>query len=182
MKSVQIDEDILQFLQSKVAAPGESMSDVLRRELQLPTIEIDDDLYDYLISRTQQIGESASTILRRELDLTPGPDPDDHHGDQGPVIVTFHIPAGTHAHPWNTAQDPVRAKVGDTLQIVNDDSVPHRPHTTGVPFPHPAADIQPGQSASYVLTAPFGDTAAASLYDHDQGTTAAFWLLVLAVA
>jgi predicted CopG family antitoxin len=175
MKSVQIDEDIFEFLQSKAAQPGESMSDVLRRELQLRTVEIDDDLFAYLLSRTVRIGESASDILRRELHIGPG---DDH----GPTVVPFHIAAGTDAHAWNSPDDPVTASVGDTLRIFNDDSVPHRLHTDGVPFTHPASDIQPGTSADYVLTAPFSSAAGHILYDHDHGVEAAFWLTVLAKA
>ena len=174
MKSVQIDEDIVEFLQGK-AAPGESMSDVLRRELQLRTVEIDDDLFAYLLSRTLRIGESASDILRRELHIAPG---DDH----GPAVVSFHIAAGTDAHAWNSPDDPVTASVGDTLRNFNDDSVPHRPHTDGVPFTHPESDIQPGTSADYALTAPFSSAAGHALYDHDHGVEAAFWLTVLAKA
>jgi predicted CopG family antitoxin len=174
MKSVQIDEDVFEFLQSK-AQPGESMSDVLRRELQIRTVEIDDDLFAYLLSRMLRIGESASDILRRELHIAPG---DDH----GPTVVAFHIPAGTDAHAWNSPDDPVSAFVGDTLRIFNDDSVPHRPHTDGVPFTHPASDIQPGTSVDYILAAPFSSAAGHTLYDHDHGAEAAFWLTVLARA
>jgi plastocyanin len=76
----------------------------------------------------------------------------------------------------------VTASVGDTLRIFNDDSVPHRLHTDGVPFTHPASDIQPGTSVDYVLTAPFSSAAGHTLYDHDHGVEAAFWLTVLAKA
>jgi predicted CopG family antitoxin len=172
MKSVQIDEDVFEFLQSK-AQPGESMSDVLRRELQLRTVEIDDDLFAYLLSRMLRIGESASDILRRELHIAPGE-------DHGPAVVPFHIAAGTEAQAWNSPDDPVTAIVGDTLQIFNDDSVPHRLHTDGAPFAHPASDIQPGTSADYVLTAPFSSEAGHTLYDHDHGVGATFWLTVVA--
>jgi predicted CopG family antitoxin len=174
IRSVQIDEDIFEFLQNK-AQPGESMSDVLRRELQLRTVEIDDDLFAYLLSRTLEIGESASDILRRELHIAP------NDGRDG-TVVSFHIAAGTDAHAWNSPDDPVTASVGDTLRIFNDDSVPHRLHTDGVPFTHPASDIQPGTSVDYVLTAPFSSAAGHTLYDHDHGVEAAFWLTVLAKA
>lgn len=96
---MQIDEDIFEFLQSKAAQPGESMSDVLRRELQLRTVEIDDDLFAYLLSRTLEIGESASDILRRELHIAP----DDDHDR---LVVSFHIAAGTDANAWNSPDDP----------------------------------------------------------------------------
>lgn len=180
MKSVQIDEDILQFLQTKAAGPDESMSDVLRRLLQLRTVELDDDLYAYLLSRALLIGESASAILRRELDIQLN---QGAPGGQNPGVVTFHIPAGTDAQAWNSQANPVTARVGDTLRIFNDDAVAHRPHTDGsAPFAHPESDIQPGASADYALTAPFASVPGNTLYDHDHGIAAAFWLTVLAKA
>jgi hypothetical protein len=70
--------------------------------------------------------------------------------------------------------------VGDTLRIVNDDLVPHRPHTNHIPFEHAPVDIPPGQSADFVLNAAFDPATNGPLYDHDFGQGALSWLEVRA--
>jgi hypothetical protein len=176
MPTILIDQDIYDYLASKAAATGEQPSSVLRRELHVPqpqaTLEIDDQTYAFLLSKTTSLGESASSILRRELHLG-GDSP-----DAQPTVITFHIPANTGTMAWNTRQTAVVGAVGDTLRIVNDDAVPHRLHTSGTPFAHPATDILSGQSADYVLQAPFDPDQAGPLYDHDAGTQAEFWIRV----
>ena len=182
MKTIELDEDIVRYLASKASAPGEPLGNVLRRELRVPqpptTVEIDDDLYGYLISRTADLGESASRVLRRELRLPVAAPPAPDHEHRDPTIVEFHIPPNTGGTAWNTQAEMVRAIVGDTLRIVNDDAVAHRLHTDGVPFSHPADSISPGQSAQFALQAPFDPIAATPLYDHNFGTGAAFWITV----
>jgi negative regulator of replication initiation len=181
VKTIQIDLDIYEYLVSKAVDIGEPPSRILRRELALPNlpnkkeIDIDDDVYGYLVSKSVDLGESASDILRRELHLDS--EPHHEHGD-GPRMVEFHIPAGTGTNPWNTREQAVNASVGDTLRIVNDDSVSHRLHTNGAPFPHPAESITPGQSQDFVLQTPFDPGINQPLYDHDSGQTAAFWIVV----
>ena len=179
MKRIQIDESIHQFLVSRAVDIGESASSILRRELHLAppagTIEVDDDVYAFLVSRMVAIGESASSILRRELHLDAGPEP-----GHGAGIVEFRIPAGTSNRPWNTFESAVVANVGDTLRVVNDDAVPHRLHTRGIPFPHSAADIPPGQSADFLVAAPFSPGADGPLSDHLFGQGAQFWIEVRA--
>ena len=136
MKTIQVDRSTYDYLVSKASPPGEAISSTLRRELHVPepeeTIEIDDDSYAFLLSRATAICESPSDILRRELHLNGSPPSDQ------PGLVAFHIPVGTGTQAWNTPATAVLAKVGDTLRIVNDDVVPHRPHTGGdeAPFPH----------------------------------------------
>src|SRR3954466_224593 len=169
MKSIRIDRDIVEYLSSKAAAPDESLSSILRRELGQVTVEIDDDVYSILESRAVALGEPASQILRRELGMEAGP-------PAGPNVVEFHIPAGTGHGPWNTPAQAVTAHVGDVLRIVNDDSVPHRLHTDGAPFPHPAADIAPSQSADYLLLTPLQPGDGHVLYDHESGPAASFSL------
>jgi negative regulator of replication initiation len=153
MKTIQIDRDVYDYIISKATTAGESPSSILRRELHVPqpteTIEVDDNTYTYLLSKTANLGESVSDILRRELNLDEAP----HHDTTGAIV--FHIPAGTGTQPWNTQEHTIVATVGDTLRIVNEDSVPHRLHTSGIPFSHPGADILPGQSADFVLQQPF---------------------------
>lgn len=176
MKTIQIDQDVYNYLLSKASQSGESPSLTIRRELRLPqpteTIEVDNDTYSYLLSKTTDFKESASDILRRELNLGEVPPP------PSPDAIVFHIPAGTGNQPWNTREHAIVATVGNTLRIVNDDTVPHKLHTTGIPFPHPNTDIMPGQAADFVLQAPFDPGASQSLYDHNAGPNAQFWIKV----
>jgi predicted CopG family antitoxin len=184
VKTIQIDQDIYDYLVSNAIDIGEPASRILRRELHLPNlpnkkeIDVDDDVYGYLVSKAVDLGESASDILRRELHLESPPD---HEHGEGPRTVEFRIPAGTGINPWNTREQAVVATVGDTLRIVNDDSVPHRLHTDGIPFPHPADSVAPGQSENFVLQAAFDPGANQPLYDHNSGPTAAFWIIVRSV-
>ena len=176
MKTIQIDQDIYNYILSRTAQAGESPSTILRRELHVPQtmeiIEVDDDTYAYLLSKTVTLGESASTILRRELNLNEPP----HHDPTGEI--EFHIPAGTGNLPWNSPESAVVASVGNNLRIANDDTVPHRLHTSGIPFPHPDSDIMPGQSADFVLLAPYDPHVDQPIYDHNAGSTARFWIKV----
>lgn len=79
MKTIRIEQDIYDYIESKTVQSGEAPALVLRRELHLPqpteTIEIDDETYLYLVSKALVLGESASDILRAELHLgsTPAP-------------------------------------------------------------------------------------------------------------
>ena len=172
MKPIRIDRDILAYLASQAIAPDESLSSILRRELGRVTVEIDDDVYSELTSRAVEQGEPASQILRRELGL-------DAAAPAGPNVVEFSIPPGTGRGPWNTPAQAVTARVGDVLRIVNDDDVPHRLHTDGAPFPHPTADIDPGEFADYLLQRAVQPGDGHLLYDHDSGSAASFSLVVL---
>lgn len=176
MKTIQIDQDVYSYLLSKAAQAGALPSLILRRELHLPqpteTIEVDEDTYSYLLSKTANFNESASDILRRELNLDQVPPPP----PSGAIV--FHIPAGTGNQPWNNRERAILATVGNTWRLVNDDTVPHRLHTTGIPFPHPSSDILPGQAADCVLQAPFDPGASQPLYDHNAGSNAHFWIKV----
>jgi hypothetical protein len=179
MKSIQIDQDIFDFLVSRVIDPGESAATVLRRELQVPqsqiVLEIDDQTYAFITARASAIGESASDILRRVLHLSSAPPP---VPPPSPAILVFPIPSGTGSLPWNTRETAASATVGDTLRIVNEDAIPHRLHTAGRPFPHPSTDILPGQTADFLLQTPFDPNVDGPLTDHDQGPQAQFWLRV----
>jgi hypothetical protein len=176
MRKIQIDRGIYDYLSSKATEAGELPSTILRRELRVPqpmeTIEVDEQTYNFIVSKTVSIGESASSILRRELHMTEEP----HNAER--EIVIFHIPANTGAQPWNTPEAAVVAVVGDILRIINDDAVPHRLHTPGSPFPHPATDIMPGQAVDFVLQTVFDPNQSGPLYDHGAGRTAEFWIRV----
>lgn len=95
------------------------------------------------------------------------------------ALVVFRIPAGTGAGDWNTAETTVRARVGDTLRVVNGDSVPHRLHTDGAPFPHPQGDIPAGGSEDLLLESPHDSGPEPPLYCHTHGSTSEFWLDVV---
>jgi hypothetical protein len=176
MRIIEIDKSLFQYLQTKAASDGEAISEILRRELKIlpPTvqIEIEDAVYNYILSRAASIGEPASTILARELYVQPD--------NPAANIVEFHIKPGTGNQPWNTTEEIIIAKVGNILRIVNDDTVSHRPHTSGAPFPHPGSDIPPGEHADYLLQAPFPSSPGAieALYDHAFGQAAQFWIRV----
>jgi len=185
MKQISVDQDVFEFLASKANAPGEPLAAVLRRALAVPpaqkTLEIDEDTYAFIAARTAVIGESVSDILRRELlagGAAPGGPASPAPPAPGPTTVVFRIPSGTGGRAWNDGSGRVIAKVGDTLRIINDDSVGHRLHTSGRPFPHPDTDIFPGGSADFVLQTPFDPSADGPLSDHDQGPQAIFFLEV----
>lgn len=82
-----------------------------------------------------------------------------------PNVVVFRIRAGTGRGPWNDAANPIRGRVGQTLEIFNDDSVQHWIHTNFAPFFHPFSGIAPGQSARYQLASP----SPGPHYDHLTG-------------
>lgn len=176
MKTIEIDQDVYNYVISNATQAGESPSSILRRELHLPqpkeNIEVDDETYDYLLAKMTNFGESASDVLRRELNI------DDAHPHDPTNTIIFHIPSGTGNQPWNRPESAIVAIVGSVLRIVNDDMMPHRLHTSGVPFPHPNSDILPGQAADFILQVPFDPSTSQPLYDHAAGPTAQFWIRV----
>jgi hypothetical protein len=133
-----------------------------------------DGLYQWAVSparagtyryraRMPKVGRvRAGTSTARTLTVTEDP------------TVVFTIASGTGSGPWNSSDDPVLAEVGDTLRIVNGDSVAHRLHTDGTPFPHPETELAPGESEEYVLQEAF----TGSLYCHVHGPGSTFWLTV----
>lgn len=173
MKHIPIEADILGELRARAVDSDKSISDTIRRELRLETLEVDDEVYDYLLIAMLEHGESFAKMMRRELGEGRRP-------PREPNVVEFHIPPGTGRHPWNVREDIVTARVGDILRLINDDDVPHRLHTPGTPFPHPATDIEPGQSVDQVLLTPF-EPGTTPLFDHGFGSAAVFWLRVLPV-
>lgn len=90
------------------------------------------------------------------------------------ALVVFTIPAGAGASDWNTGENPVEMTVGDTLRLVNKDTVAHRLHTDGAPFPHQAEPLPSGASVDLVTSEPF----TGSLYCHLHPSSQ-FWIEVL---
>lgn len=82
-----------------------------------------------------------------------------------PNVVVFRIKPGTGRGPWNDASNPIRGRVGQTLEVHNDDSIQHWIHTNFAPFFHPFSGIAPGQSARYQLVSPSNGGS----YDHLTG-------------
>ena len=97
--------------------------------------------------------------------------------DHTPAVVRFSIEVGTQRSSWNTVNTAVQTIVGDTLRVKNNDTIAHRIHTDGIPFPH-GLDIAPGASTDYVVTAPWDPATGQYLYDHNVGRTAKFWVKV----
>lgn len=96
----------------------------------------------------------------------------------GPKVVEFRIKEGTGSGPWNTRDTMVTVRIGDTLKIVNDDTTVHRLHTGGAPCPHqPGNGLQRGQEYTCEIRSPLEvGPGAPATYDHNQGTSASFFL------
>jgi len=98
--------------------------------------------------------------------------------DEGtPMLVSFRIAEGTGNAPWNSPETRIQLKVGQTLRIINDDTVAHRLHTNGRPCAH-GPNIPPGGFFDCVLAQTYSEAANGILYDHNAGTSARFYLLV----
>lgn len=93
-----------------------------------------------------------------------------------PEIVEFRIAPGTGSGPWNTFENPVRIRLGQTLRVHNDDSVAHTIHANGAPFPH-GNRIAPGSFRDHLIVRPSEPSAGSPrLYEHTAGRSAAFWV------
>jgi len=97
-----------------------------------------------------------------------------------PQTITFTIPLGTNGSDWNTQGSMITLNIGDTLHIVNNDSVPHVLHTgPGAPCPHQP----PLSSMPYdcTVTSSWDPTVSGPFYDHywgDSPSGAKFWVKV----
>lgn len=134
-----------------------------------------DGTYRYAFKPQQSGTWTYRTRMPKVGTVRAGNSPDQVLAVATEALVVFHIPADTGAGSWNTQDTKVVANVGDTLRIVNDDSVGHEAHTNGTPFPHPANEIAPGSSADYALY----DTFTGWLYCHTHGQGSQFWIDVL---
>ena len=52
-----------------------------------------------------------------------------------PGVVVFRIKDGTGRGDWNSEANAIRLKVGETVRVINEDSVTHQLHTNGAPCP-----------------------------------------------
>ena len=71
----------------------------------------------------------------------------------------------------------VFASVGQVVRIFNDDSVPHRLHTNGIPCLH-GSDIAPGSSWDCETDTAYDPDVDGAIYDHNYGPGSVFWLKV----
>ncbi len=91
------------------------------------------------------------------------------------AVIDFHIPAGTGGKPWNTMATAVEARIGDVVRIINDDSIDHLMHTFGRPCEHQPEPSKPGDVYECEI-ATTADPRIDTLYDHNFGITARFYL------
>lgn len=113
------------------------------------------------VSRTVQVGS-----------VNPG------GGPTNPNVVEFRIRTGTGTGAWNMVGSPAVAFVGQTLKIINDDTVNHQLRTPGTPCATQAAPMAPNGFYDCALTATHSPTAT-DLYDQIAGTNATFYLNVI---
>jgi len=139
----------------------------------------DDGAYRYAFKAKESGDQAYRARMPKAGAVRAGTSPQQVLTVADEALVVFKIPGGTGASDWNTAGTTVTAEVGDTLRIVNNDLMAHRPHTDGDPFPHPAEDIQPGGSADYVLKTAYDSAAGHTLYCHIHGPSSHFWLDVV---
>lgn len=92
--------------------------------------------------------------------------------------VEFLIKVGTQNSDWNTKEAIVNVQVGDTLKIVNQDSISHALHTDDAPFKHTKA-IKPNSSVNIKVLAPYSSEKSGPLRDHES--EASFWINSTAV-
>ena len=98
-------------------------------------------------------------------------------GSEVSSIVEFHIKSGTGSGSWNTAETQAVVAMGDTLRIINDDSVVHRLHTNGKPCPH-GPQIPVGTVFDCLITKEYNRTSDGDIYDHNVGPSAKFFVKV----
>lgn len=111
------------------------------------------------VSVTARIGNSSATAASTVNIVNSN-----SGGGGTPGTVTFRIPAGTANGSWNTRETAIEVYVGQTLEVINDDSVNHQIHTDGAPFPHGNL-IAPGATRSHTVASTYSSQQT-PLYDH----------------
>jgi hypothetical protein len=90
-------------------------------------------------------------------------------------IVQFRIPRGTGNKPWNLAEKPVEAKVGQILRIINDDTTPHKLFTGGKGCANQTSTMTTNTYFDCVLKTTV-DPIVDKFYDVNFGETARFYV------
>lgn len=99
-----------------------------------------------------------------------------HEEEDAGDIVEFHIPLGTKLKPWNTPETVVEVRVGQTLRIVNDDTVVHRLHTNDDrPCLHQPESSRPGEFYDCLIINT-ADPEVDLMYEHNVGSSARFYV------
>ena len=116
---------------------------------------------------------TTDTTTDTDTDTNTDPDPNalDPLANGDANVVVFRIKAGTANGVWNAMAEPVDVKIGQVLRIKNEDTIAHRIHTGGAPFPH-GQNIAADGLQDYAIQSAFDGM----LYDHNVGTTAQFWV------
>jgi len=108
---------------------------------------------------------------------TPVPGGTPAAGNEISLTVNFAIAAGTSSSPWNTAATVVETFIGQILKITNNDTVVHQYHTNGKPCGHGAAMAANGGTTNCVISKAYNYATDGTLYDHNLGTKAAFYVV-----
>lgn len=90
-------------------------------------------------------------------------------------VVDFHIKAGTAGSSWNTADESIKAKLGDVIRFHNDDSVSHQLHTNGAPCDH-GPSMSPAGQWDCKVEEKFSARNEGPLYDHGYGPRSQVWI------
>ena len=114
-------------------------------------------------SRTSVAQNTTDASVKVGAPVVPASNPSEAASQTNSNVVAFHIRSGTGRGAWNEATQPITLKVGQKLQVYNDDSVMHWIHTNGSPFFHPFSGIAPGQSATYNAQSAY---SGGPLHDH----------------
>ncbi|MGI9612821.1 MAG: hypothetical protein ACR2QO_07940 [Acidimicrobiales bacterium] len=121
---------------------------------------------------------TSETMSPSTTQVVPPSSPSETSPDVAvPEIVEFRIAPGTGSGPWNTFENAVRIRLGQTLRVHNDDSVAHTIHANGAPFPH-GSRIAPGSFRDHLVVRPSEPSAGSPrLYEHTAGRSAAFYVI-----
>lgn len=145
--------------------------------------ELDSTKADEVDDAVEDVNDEAETVEPVEDDA-PEDEEEVEEEIEEPVgepgtYVDFFITNGTGSDAWNSRDEPVVIYVGQILRVFNDDSRDHQIHSPDDgPFPH-GNRIAPGAFATYEIEAPLEIGDRATLYDHNDGPSAAFWVMAL---
>jgi len=141
-----------------------------------PTTEESDEKADSLEPTPDEEPEPESEPETTELEEPAEPEETEPTRPEPGSVVEFAIQDGTGAAAWNSRDNPVEVYVGQYLVVYNEDSRPHRIHSPeNGPIAH-GRDIPPGGFASYEVVSALEVGTNPTLYDHNDGPGAAFWI------
>lgn len=128
----------------------------------------DDDDGSDVVGGDDDDDDDDTTPIEEPVVLDPAA-----NGD--PNVVVFRIRPGTGSNSWNTQGTGIKAKIGQVIRIVNEDTVAHRLHTFGDPCNH-GTNILPGATFDCGVERVYSSAELDPLYDHNFGMAAEVWL------